>query len=90
MEKRRREADREVCSNRSVPLPRLRELRRSHGLSQADLAGMAGVSRGTVRRLENEWRGAYPVTVRKLARALGVSPVELTRGRRPAKDYAEG
>ena len=82
--------DREQCSSRSTPLPALRGLRQSGGLTQRELAGLAGVSRGSIYRLENGQRGAYPVTVRKLARALGVSPVELTRGRRPAKDYAEG
>lgn len=38
---------------------------------------MAEVSSGTVYRLENGLRGAYPGTVRKLASALGVTPGEL-------------
>ncbi len=69
--------DRERYANRSIPLPRLRELRRSRGLSQKELGELARVSSGTVYRLENELRGAYPGTVRKLAVALGVSTEEL-------------
>ncbi len=38
---------------------------------------MAGVASGTVYRLENELRGAYPGTVRKLAVALRVTPEDL-------------
>ena len=79
-----RKENREACKNRSVALPRLREIRQSRGLSQRDLAGLAGVSAGTVYRLENQLRGAYPVTTRKLSSALGVSVEELARGRRPA------
>ena len=63
--------------NRSIPLPHLRELRQSRGLSQKELGELARVSSGTVYRLENGLRGAYPGTVRKLAGALGVTPEEL-------------
>lgn len=73
---------REQCQNRSVPLPSLRELRRSRGLSQRGLGKLAKVSPGTVLRLEHGLRGAYPATVRKLASALGVTPAELVRGHR--------
>ena len=69
--------DREQYQNRSIPLPHLRELRRSRGLSQKELGELAGVASGTVYRLENGLRGAYPGTVRKLANALGVTPEEL-------------
>ena len=69
--------DQEPYRNRSIPLPRLRELRRSRGLSQKELGELAGVASGTVYRLENELRGAYPGTVRKLAVALRVTPEEL-------------
>ena len=83
MREPRREEDREAWTNRSVPLPTLRLLRRSRGLSQRELGRLAGVSAGTVYRLENGLRGAYPATVRKLADALGVPPEELVlRGRR--------
>ena len=63
--------------NRSIPLPHLRELRRSRGLSQKELGELAKVASGTVYRLENELRGAYPGTLRKLAVALEVTPDEL-------------
>jgi transcriptional regulator with XRE-family HTH domain len=67
--------------NRGISLPYLRELRQSRGLSQRDLGKLARVSSGTVYRLENGLRGAYPGTVRKLARALGVAPEALLYGR---------
>ena len=69
--------DQERHGNRSIPLPHLRELRQSRGLSQRDLGKLARVSSGTVYRLENELRGAYPGTVRKLASALDVTPAAL-------------
>jgi transcriptional regulator with XRE-family HTH domain len=65
---------------RGIPLPYLRELRRSKGLSQRELGELARVSPGTVYRVENELRGAYPGTVRKLATALGVAPEALVHG----------
>ena len=68
---------RERYGNRSIPLPHLRELRRSRGLSQKELGEAARVASGTVYRLENGLRGAYPGTVRKLAGALGVTPKDL-------------
>jgi transcriptional regulator with XRE-family HTH domain len=69
--------------NRSVLLPGLRACRQSQGLTQRELGKLAGVSTGTVYRLENARRGAYPMTVRKLAEALGVAPARLVGGRRP-------
>ena len=77
-----RKEDRRKWPNRSTCLPSLRGLRQGKGLSQRDLGKLAGVSPGTVFRLENGHRGAYPTTVRKLASALRVSPTELVRGRR--------
>ena len=82
MEQARWKEDLGKCQNRSIPLPSLRKIRQSRGLSQRELAKLAGVSSGTVFRLENALRGAYPLTVRKLAYALGVPPVELVRGHR--------
>ena len=78
----RRKEDQEKCTNRSTPLPSLRGLRQSRGLTQRELAHLAGVSANTVRLLEGGRRGSYPVTVRKLATALGVTPSELVRGPR--------
>jgi transcriptional regulator with XRE-family HTH domain len=66
---------------RGIPLPYLREIRQSRGLSQKDLGELARVSSGTIYRLENGLRGAYPGTVRKLATALGVAPEVLLYGK---------
>jgi transcriptional regulator with XRE-family HTH domain len=52
----------------------LRELRLDRALSQRDLAALAGVAQATINRLEAGHRSAYPVTVRKLAKALKVDP----------------
>ena len=76
----RRQEDQQRYRNRGIPLPYLRELRRSKGLSQRELGELARVSPGTVYRVENGLRGAYPGTVRKLATALGVAPEELLHG----------
>lgn len=81
MQADKREEGNRDWSSRSTPLPSLRELRQSRGLSQRALAEKAGVSVGTVYRLENGLRGAYPSSVRSLASALGVSTQELMRGR---------
>ena len=69
--------DQERYRNRSIPLPHLRELRQSRGLSQKELGELAEVASGTVYRLENGLRGASPGTVRKLAAALEVTPADL-------------
>lgn len=66
---------------RGIPLPYLREIRQSRGLSQKELGELARVSSGTVYRLENGLRGAYPGTVRKLATALRVAPEVLLYGK---------
>ena len=66
---------------RGIPLPHLREVRRSKGLSQRELGKLARISSGTVYRVENGLRGAYPGTVRKLATALGVTPETLVHGK---------
>jgi transcriptional regulator with XRE-family HTH domain len=57
---------------------RLRELRDRAALSQEDLAQRSGVSRATIADLEAGKRPARPSTRRKLAKALGVSPHELS------------
>ena len=69
--------DQEQYRYRGIPLPHLRELRQSRGLSQKELGELANVGSGTVYRLENVLRGAYPGTVRKLAVALEVTPEDL-------------
>ena len=58
---------------------RLRRLRLERALSQQDLERMTGVAQATISALEGERRPARPSTVRKLAAALGVEPIELMR-----------
>jgi transcriptional regulator with XRE-family HTH domain len=82
MEEARRKGNKERCSNRSVLLLSLRELRQGRGLTQRELSRLSGVSAGAIYQLENGLRGAYPATVKKLARALEVSRAELVRGHR--------
>jgi transcriptional regulator with XRE-family HTH domain len=63
--------------SRSTPLPALAAHRRQPGLTQRQLAELAGVAHTTVQRLESLSRGAYPQTLRKLALALRVEPKDL-------------
>ena len=56
---------------------RVKELREEKILSQRELAKMAGISQGTVWRMENGFVEVHPRTIRKLAKALGVDPREL-------------
>lgn len=64
-----------------ILLPELRALRQTQALSMRDLAQRAGVSPASVFRAE-QGKPMYPTTVRKLAKALGVTPAEL-RGDAP-------
>jgi DNA-binding XRE family transcriptional regulator len=63
-----------------VDTERLRQLRRERALSQRALAREAGIGLDTVNKLETGLRDALPVTLRKLADALGVEPRELMKG----------
>jgi len=56
---------------------RVRLLRQQKALSQEDLAEKAGVSRATVLNMERG-RAVHPSTLRRLAKALGVTPPALT------------
>jgi transcriptional regulator with XRE-family HTH domain len=60
---------------------KLKELRESQAYSVRDLAEEADVSTDTITALEKGRRRAWPRNVRKLARALGVEPRELMKGR---------
>lgn len=62
---------------RGTALPGLRKARLSALLSQAELAEKCGMSEATINRLEVGRHRARISTVRKLAQALGVEPVEL-------------
>ena len=61
-------------------MQRLRQLRRQKVLSMRELEEMSGVSYNTIWRLETGKTGAQPRTIRKIAEALGVDPVELVLG----------
>ena len=65
-----------------MALTRLKQLREEAVLTVHELAEASGVSDDTISKIENGQRVARPNTLRKLARALNVSPQEL---RRPAK-----
>ena len=57
----------------------LRQLRRQAGLSQANLAGRAGLSLTTIVRLEHSAHASCrPRTLGRLAAALGEPPAHLT------------
>ena len=68
-------------ANRGIPLPGLRPARQRLGLTQRQLASLAGLGQGTVSKLKRSERGAYPQTLQKLAVALGVAPANLVEGR---------
>ena len=80
---------REQGSAGSVPAPRswtttvdgtrLRQARREHGLSQAELAGTAGISVTTLARLERQHMTRCRCrTLARLALALGEDPASTT------------
>ena len=69
-----------IETSRSTPLPGLAAHRRRRGLTQRQLGELAGVAHTTVQKLETLQRGAYPKTLRKVATALGVVPVDLLHG----------
>ena len=59
---------------------RVKELRAEHVMSLRELSEIAGVSKDTIWRLESGTStNAHPSTIRKLAKALGVEPTELTK-----------
>ncbi|MDP9368858.1 MAG: helix-turn-helix domain-containing protein [Chloroflexota bacterium] len=62
---------------------RLRRARERIGLGQRDLAAAAGVGVATVARLELDQTHPRPVTVRRLAVALGVRVPWLVIGEEP-------
>ena len=62
-----------------VDVAELKRLREDRVLSQRELARMAGLTHVTVWRLENGFTEAHAQTIRKIAKALGVEPRELTK-----------
>ena len=58
----------------------MREFRKRKMLSLRELEERSGVAFDNINKLENERRRAQPRTIRKLADALGVAPMDLTKG----------
>jgi transcriptional regulator with XRE-family HTH domain len=56
---------------------KLREMRARAVLSQRELARLSGVGQVTIARIETGIQKPRPSTLRKLARALRVKPVDL-------------
>lgn len=55
----------------------VRRLRKDRGLSQAQLAELAGVEQGTISKIEVGSRRGDPETLERIAKALSVSVEEL-------------
>lgn len=66
-----------------MKVPKLREYREAHTLSQSELAERANVDKSTIVRLEGGGE-AQPRTIRKLAEALNVTP-DVLRAEPPEK-----
>ena len=62
---------------RGAYVPGLFACRLAAGVSQAELAKLAGTGRGTIRSLERGDRCAHATTLRRLSEALDVSPADL-------------
>jgi transcriptional regulator with XRE-family HTH domain len=58
---------------------RLRRIRKERLLTQVELSRMTGVAQDSISSLETGKREAHPGTIRKLAKALGVEPIELLK-----------
>ncbi|MBN8283940.1 XRE family transcriptional regulator [Zoogloea sp.] len=58
----------------------IRDLRQKHGLTIADVANLAGISRGMLSKIENAQTATSLDTLSRLAAALGVSIATLFRG----------
>lgn len=57
----------------------IREIRLEHGLTIADVATLAGISRGMLSKIENAQTATSLETISRLAQALGVSLATLFR-----------
>ena len=69
-----------------IDLERLSLWRAWRGWKQDELAEVAGLSRTTISALENGLARANPVTVYKLARAMGISRQQLLE-EEPPQDW---
>src|SRR4051812_14006058 len=71
---------RSLNGGRSYLLQGLWACRQAAGLTQRQVAQMMGSSQTSVRKLERQSRGAYPMTTQRLCRALRVTPEDLLCG----------
>jgi transcriptional regulator with XRE-family HTH domain len=62
---------------RPLGIPNLRSIRQRQGLSLGTLAEMSGLRKTTITHLENGREEPQPYHVRMLARALGVTTLDL-------------
>jgi transcriptional regulator with XRE-family HTH domain len=60
---------------------KLQALREARALSQRELAALSGVGHNTIYRIERGHTKVLPRTVRKLASALEVEPLDLVAKR---------
>jgi transcriptional regulator with XRE-family HTH domain len=68
-----------MSSYQDIDGEKLRVARQVKMLSQGDLAKLTGIPQSMLSTLERGHRKAQPRTVRRLAEALGVDPLELVR-----------
>ena len=80
MRKERQAKGTTTSGNRSTRLPGLRAVRCKRGLTQRELAALAGTGPSTISYLEGGRRGGYPKTIRRLADALKSEVAELIEG----------
>ena len=71
-------------------MPTLREVRARRLLSVRALADLAGVSKTTIQLVEAGQRAPHYGTIRKLAAALEVDPLEITEFRAAIEAAAAG
>jgi transcriptional regulator with XRE-family HTH domain len=71
---------RSLNGGRSYLLQGLWACRQAAGLTQRQLAERMGSSQTTVRKLERQSWGAYPKTIQRLCKVLGVTPGDLLCG----------
>jgi transcriptional regulator with XRE-family HTH domain len=72
---------------KGITLPHLAAWRDARGLSQGDLAALAGVGVATLSRIENGANARYD-TIDKLCKALRISRERLISGPPEKKDWA--
>jgi transcriptional regulator with XRE-family HTH domain len=62
-----------------IDVEKFKRFRKQRVITIRELAEAAGVSKTTISNLENGQPGAYPSTIRKLAKALDLEPHELVK-----------